>query len=291
MAQGDTDVRLYWFPTWRCQNYAPDGSGVNPKCPYCNLGVRDGRLTVAGVAGSSTTLMAIDALLTFCRRNAEHFGRYVVLSGGEPWAHPTLEQYLAALTREGWRWAITSNTTLTARIQKAAEHMGGFGTCDAWTASYHPHSGSLEKFREGVRIVRGAGVGNMACTVVIDKHTIERWQEHMNAVADLGWQRLQVQVDMNEADLEQRRRNIEAIHGVHVAHDGYFAQGVMCDQTGKHLVVAPNGTIYHCLTKAYQGIEPIGHATAFDFGSLETRVAWCGLYCSLPCDIVKHVKG
>jgi len=70
---------------------------------------------------------------------------------------------------------------------------------------------------------------------------------------------------------------------------GPAPRGKMCNRHDKLMAVGPDGTLYQCVTFAYQDKFPVakvGPRVRLD--SLGQRVEWCDEECFACCDHVKH---
>lgn len=276
---------LVYMATWRCNLY---GSGVsNPFCPYCNLGHNGQALTIGGVPGSRAKPCDPQEIVDFCLRNAEYFGRRLSISGGEPFMAPNLDDVIQRLAGSGWLWAITSNCLLTPAIERLVGKLSDLNTCATFTASYH-YRGDFERFRRGVEIIRAARPKFFACTIVLDRDSAAYAGAIAAEAAGLGFDRVQFQIDFNGgADAAVAKALAPQIP---IVADGDRRAGWLCDRHGRHFVLAPDGGVFECLTKAYRGIDRIGDARDVIVEQLPPLRTRCGLVCDLPCDHVKHLR-
>lgn len=293
-------IQLCWMPTWSCQNYSREGDGRNHACPYCPLGLRDGRLTFNGTPGSANGTVDPKVMISFLLRHREIFGDQITISGGEPLTAPALIPVLKGIAQYGFKWGITSNTLLHKPLAKLSAELSGFASCNSWTASFHPASPKINDdfvaFADNARFLRLNGCRWLYCNLVASCATISAIESCIEKLHDLPFDRINLLVDMYQ--------HTEAGHTVDRAiamqekypgrimavGSGKTIKGVKCATTGRFLVASPTGVIYQCVRKCYQEIDPIGNIEETTI-STNNDGEWCGLDCPHTCDQVKHIKG
>lgn len=279
---------LVYMATWRCNNYGR--AGVNPRCPYCTLGHNGQSLTIDGKPTSAAAPCDPQDVVDFCLRNSDYFGRRLSISGGEPFMCPTLDDVIQRVAGAGWLWAITSNCVLLPAIERLIGKLSDLNTCAAWTASYHHYAANDEAFFEGLRIIRAARPRHLACTIVLNERS--SWiaaELAANVVERVD--RVQFQIDFNSPNVATIAARVARLcPQIPIVADGSRAAGWLCDRYGKHFVIAPDGGVFECLTKAYRSLDRIGDARSVVVERLPQLRTRCGLVCDLPCDHVKHLR-
>ncbi len=285
-------MKLVWMPQWFCQNYDRDGDGHGEKCPYCPYGFRNGRLVFETQETASNKLADHRMVLAFFRRNAGPLGSFLEISGGEPLLYPHLDGMLGEAGLPGWAWAITSNTLHTPMIRRLADS-GALARCVAWAASYHPLAGTEEVFASNVQLLRSLGARYIHSTVTVSKHTVDHVPRAIRFVSSLGLNAFQFHLDSHGdlADNEAfRERLAELAPGVRQLA-GDVPIHIRCNRNAVLLALGADGTLYHCVTKAYRNLDPICQIQGeLDLAQLPTDVTYCGVPCFAVCDHVKHVE-
>jgi len=283
-------MRLCWMPTWSCQNYAKNGGGYNHNCPYCPLGLRDGRLSFYGISGSKNGSVDPEKMIDFLLRHESVFSKQITISGGEPLASPALVPVLTGIARHGYSWGITSNTLLRKPLSYLSASLSGFNSCQAWTASYHPLSTSPDVFEDNIRFLRLNGARWVYANVVACHETSALLHRVVRWLLQLPIDRVNVLVDMYRGQ-DNNFLEIAAISSSRVllVGTGRTVTGVHCHTRSRFLVVSPTGTIYQCVKKCYEELDPIGNI-ADSLIILNDLTEWCSLDCSHTCDQVKHSR-
>ena len=288
-------IKLVWFPQWFCQNYTL-GSSYGSKCPYCpySFDRASNRLIFDGVLSGSNRLAPAESVLRFFRENADVIGRFLEISGGEPLLYPHLDRVLGADgVSHGWQWAITSNTLNTAMIEKVIRSSGGrIDGCISWTASYHPFSGEDEAFARNVRLVRAHCGNYLNATVVVSERTMGRLKGAHDFLSSLPFNTVQLHLDAHgTADTESLRQRAADLIGPVPAYAGAPPQGIVCNKNAALIAVGPDGTLYECVTKAYQNLDPLGTVDSVPrLTDLPERIEYCDVACFACCDRVKHAE-
>lgn len=294
-----TPVQLCWMPTWSCQQYAKDGGGHNPKCPYCPLGVRNGRLTWFGKEGAANGSVVAAEMINFLVRHQSLLGSRLTISGGEPLISTMLTPVLSEIVRRGFAWGITSNTLLHPPLARLSAALSGFHSCTSWTASYHPLSTDHDAFEDNIRFLRLNGSRWLYANVVANQETAGKVIASLDWLLMLPIDRINILIDMYRGvgdiatgtQAEEAIRELARQHPLRVAivGTGKTITGVNCQTRGRFLVVSPIGVIYQCVRKCYEDIEPIGHIRDAVLAPNE-ETSWCGLDCPHTCDQIKHQK-
>lgn len=282
-------MKLIWLPTWRCPNYAPDGSGENPACPYCPLGFRDGHLTVHGQTQAPQDAAKLPDVLAFFDRSRAVFDEGISLSGGEPLVYPWLRPSLEHLSQTGWRWAITSNMMATGGLERLAGM--DFSRCSAWTCSFHPFADKALRFSENVHRLRSFGVQWIYVTLVVTRQTVDLIRAALPILEKLPVDRFNLQFDLYHKEPPPDFDVPNNGRWLFVKETTAEAMGVDCQSRAKTLVLSPSGQVFECVNKAYIGKATLGHCSTLDPRDvMDGERRWCGLKCSLPCDVVKWIS-
>jgi hypothetical protein len=281
-------VKLVWFPAWNCQNYGPNGTSFGQKCRYCPYGYdkETKRLVFENRPTSSDERAPAADLIAFFAANRQAMGDHLEVSGGEPLLRQDLPEILASIPH---RWAITSNTLMSTAIQRLAE-TGALERCVAWTASWHPCSGMEESYRRSITMISQAGRPARA-TVVIADSTIGRLASTVDFLNTLPLAGVNYHLDTHgPADVSHLKEAADAILGAgNVYLAGPPPQGKLCNRHDKLMAVGADGSLYQCVTFAYQDIEPICKVNgSVLLAELPQRVEWCNVPCMACCDHVKH---
>lgn len=279
-------MKLIWLPTWRCTNYSADGSGDNQACPYCPLGFRGGRLTVGGLEQAHQGDLAPEVAWDFFVRSRHVFTEGVSLSGGEPLVYPHLRPSLEHLTRAGWAWAITSNMMATRGLERL-EGLN-FSRCLAWTCSYHPFANRDQRFAENVFRLASFGIPWIYVTIVITQQTVDLIKLAIPWLEKLPVTRFNVQWDIYHREARPDFQVPDNPRWLVVEETKRESFGVDCRSRSRSLVLSPSGDVFECVAKSYRGRDPLGHCSTLDVASVvDDKPRWCGLRCSLPCDVTK----
>lgn len=282
-------IKVVWFPAWMCQNYTL-GSSYGQKCPYCPYSISEDRTTLVfdGKETSSDARASAEDLIAFFKANVVAMGGHLEVSGGEPLMRLDLCDILAAIPH---RWAITSNTLNTTAIQRMIFN-GAIDRCAAWTASWHPCSGMETQYERSIRILAQARCAARA-TVVIADATIDRLPDTLAFLGSLPLAGINWHLDTHgPADVRSLKEKADAILGAGAVYlAGPPPQGKMCHRHDKLLAVGADGSLYQCVTFAYQNIDPIckidGNTMLSD---LPERKEWCDAVCFACCDHIKHAQ-
>jgi hypothetical protein len=280
-------MKLVWFPAWACQNYTL-GKSYGKRCPYCPYSLdRDaGRLIFDGRVTSSDERAPAADLVAFFNVNVDAMGHFLEISGGEALMRPDLPEILAAIPH---RWAITSNTLMGVAIDRVVAN-GALSRCVAWTASWHPCSGMEESYARNVRTLAEQGTPARATVVVADS-TVGRLAETLEFLRRLPLAGINWHLDTHgPADVEHLRAQASAVLGIDVPYlAGPPPQGRLCDRHGGLMAVGADGTLYQCVTFAYQDWHGMGKVNgSVRIAELPPRVEWCGEVCFACCDHIKH---
>jgi hypothetical protein len=281
-------MKLVWFPAWLCQNYTL-GESFGKKCPYCpySLKKETNRLIYNNEETSSDDRAEASDLIGFFCENYEAMGRHLEVSGGEALMRRDISFILAAIPH---RWAMTSNTLLESAVE-AIIKTGAVKRCTSWTASWHPCSGQEDKFSANIRRLAKAGRPPRA-TVVIANSTIDGLAGTIEFLRSLPLAGINWHLDthQNPADIAMLKAKADCILGegaVYLA--GPAPKGRLCNRHDRLMALAPDGTLYQCVTFAYQNKYPVAKVGArFRLDSLAKKVEWCGEECFACCDHIKH---
>lgn len=283
-------IQFCWMPTWSCQNYDKDGGGTNPKCPYCPLGIKNGRLTFGGKSGCKNGNVDPEEMAAFLLRNRDAIGSQLTISGGEPLASPSLVPVLQRIVANGFTWGITSNTMLHRPLARLSAALHGFSSCQAWTASFHPLAGdSRAELASNLHFLRINGLKYLYVNLVISQETATLAEQAVAWLTALPIDRVNLLVDMyRQSDIDLAVFLAEKHPGkVLPVGSGKTITGTLCRTASEWLVTSPTGAIYQCVRKCYEEIDQIGHISNFFIVNNPTA-EWCGLDCSHTCDQVKH---
>lgn len=280
-------MKLVWFPAWNCQNYTA-GASFGRKCPYCPYSIdrESNRLIFENVVTSSDERADAADLIAFFNANRAAMGNHLEISGGEALLRTDLPEILAAIPHG---WAMTSNTLMSTAIERLIENRALF-RCIAWTASWHPCSGMEASFERSIRLL--ARVGRPArATVVIAEATIGRLGETLDYLGTLPLVGVNFHLDTHgPADVSHLKAAAEEILGPNTLYlAGPPPVGKLCNRHDKLMAVGADGTLYQCVTFAYQDIDPICKVNGGVFlAELPQRVEWCSVPCMACCDHIKH---
>lgn len=280
-------MKLVWFPAWNCQNYSA-GQSYGRKCPYCPYSIdkTTNRLIFDNVVTSSDDRAPADDLVAFFAANYHAMNGHLEISGGEALLRQDLPEILASITH---RWAITSNTLMSVMIQRLIENQT-IRRCVAWTASWHPASGMEESYSRSIRLLAQAGCPARATVVVADS-TIGKLRETVEFLRELPLAGVNFHLDTHgPADVTHLKSQAEEILGAGVVYlAGPPPQGKLCNRHSRLMAVGADGSLYQCVTFAYQNIEPIAKVSgSVLLDRLPHRVEWCDAVCFACCDHVKH---
>lgn len=291
-------MRLIWFPSWSCQFYTP-GQSHGHNCPYCPLGLADGRMLYEGKpAGPNPPPRedVRDRIVAFLNRNGQTLGWRVELSGGEPLLYPHLAE---VLKRTGYYFGITSNTQNRRAIEALAES-GALAKCLGWTCSYHPVAGKDDVYTENLwylseRLPRTA---QLRATMVVSTHTLPRLDASAAFLRGLPLTGHQYHLDSHaDGPGVPRAAACAAIASADpgapvIAGTGTQPRGVLCDRFGVHVALSPAGHLHECVTKLHTDTDRLCEADGgTDLARLLTvpgLVAHCDLPCFACCDHAKH---
>lgn len=281
-------MKLVWFPAWVCQNYT-FGRSFGSKCPYCpySLNRETNRLIYNNVEAGSDDRADADVLVGFFNENFSVMGGHLEISGGEALMRRDIHDILSRINH---RWAMTSNTLAESVIDAIIE-AGALKRCVSWSASWHPHSGAEKRYARNIEALAGNGLLPRA-TVVIAGSTVGSIRETKRfldalPIAGINWH-LDTHGDMNETEFLKGAAESALGSGV-VLLAGPPKRGIMCDRHDKLMALGPGGTLYQCVTFAYQNKFPVckvARDTRLD--SLPRRLEWCDDECFACCDWIKH---
>lgn len=281
-------MKLVWFPSWACQNYSI-GESYGRKCPYCpySINKESNRLIFDNQATSSDERAAATDLIAFFNANAEAMGGHLEISGGEALMRIDLPDILANIPH---RWAITSNTLMSTAIQRLIANESIF-RCVSWTASWHPCSGMEESYARSIRILAQCGRPARA-TVVIAESTVGKLPDTLAFLRSLPVVGINWHLDTHgPADVSHLKAAADDVLGAGVVYlAGPPPQGKLCNRHDQLMAVGADGSLYQCVTFAYQNVEPICKVSGdVLLAELPRRVEWCDAVCFACCDHIKHV--
>jgi len=281
-------MKLVWFPSWNCQSYSP-GQSYGRKCPYCPYSIdkETNRLIFDNKVTSSDERAPAADLIAFFNANVDAMGGHLEVSGGEALMRLDLPEILAAIPH---RWAMTSNTLMSTAIQRLIEN-GSIARCVAWTASWHPCSGMEESYARSINLLASVRCYARA-TVVIADSTVGRLRETLDFLRGLPLGGINFHLDTHgPADVSHLKAEADDVLGPGVVYlAGPPPQGKLCNRHDKLMAVGADGSLYQCVTFAYQDIEPICKVSGdVLLADLPKRVEWCDAVCFACCDHVKHV--
>lgn len=206
-------MHLLMQPTWRCPN----------ACPYC--WVRQTVHTRPALL-HATERPPADWIAAIRREQPE----LVDIAGGEPFAYDGLLDIVAACPDT--RFAITTNAALPA--VQALAHVS-LPNLIGVTVSYHPHSVAVSEATWRAHLLAIRAGGHNVTVNVVDADTVsERAAETVVWLDGIGV-RVVVSPEERMADLEREAGPLE------------------CDGGVAHLVVAPDGATWPCLTTLRSG--------------------------------------
>ena len=281
-------MKVVWFPAWNCQNYGPSGTSFGKKCPYCPYGIdkETQRLVFENRQTSSDERAPAEDLIAFFNANCEAMGGHLEVSGGEPLLRQDLSEILANIPH---RWAITSNTLASTAIQRLMV-AGCMDRCVSWSASWHPRSGMEESYSRSIKMLSQAGRPARA-TVVIADSTVGRLRETLAFLNTLPLAGINWHLDTHgPADVSHLKAAADEILGAGAVYlAGPPPKGKLCNRHDNLMAVGADGSLYQCVTFAYQNIEPICNVNgSVLLSELPLRVEWCDVPCMACCDHVKH---
>lgn len=281
-------MKIVWFPAWVCQNYT-FGESYGEKCPYCpySLNTETNRLIYNNQETSSDDRAEASDLIAFFVENYKEMNGSLEVSGGEALLRRDLPFILAAIPH---KWSMTSNTLASAAIDSIIS-TGAILRCNSWTASWHPRSGREELYARNIRAL--ADVGRPArATVVVAKATLEalpKTVEFLNSLplAGVNWH---LDTHGDQSDVQAIKESADRVLGEGVAYlAGPAPRGRLCNRHDKLMAVGPDGTLYECVTFAYQNKHPIGKVNGrMLLKNLPQRIEWCDEECFACCDHIKH---
>lgn len=280
-------TKVVWFPAWTCQNYT-FGESFGKKCPYCpySLNIKTNRLIFDNKETSSDERADAQDLADFFNSNYEAMGGHLEISGGEALLREDIDAILCAIHHN---WSITSNTLKSSVIEQMIAS-GSINRMLNWTASWHPCSGREAEYSKNIR--RLAEVHKHArATVVISRQTIAALDEtkkflHSLPLLGINWH-LDTHGTQDVSDLRAAADDVLGAGVVYLA--GPPPQGKLCNRNSKLLAVGADGTLYPCVTFAYQNMQPICKVNKdVMIESLPQITEWCGEQCFACCDHIKH---
>lgn len=281
-------MKLVWFPAWLCQNYTL-GESFGKKCPYCpySLKKETNRLIYNNEETSSDERAEASDLIGFFCENYAAMGGHLEISGGEALVRRDIGFILGAIQH---RWSMTSNTLMSSSIESIIR-VGAIHRCHSWTASWHPCSGMESLFESNIRLLASYGV-NARATVVIAKSTIDSLAATIEYLRGLPLSGINWHLDTHgdPGDVASLKLFADSILGEGTAYlAGPAPRGRLCNRHDKLLALGPDGTLYQCVTFAYQNKFPICKVgPRLSLKSLPERVEWCDEECFACCDHIKH---
>jgi MoaA/NifB/PqqE/SkfB family radical SAM enzyme len=280
-------MKIVWFPSWTCQNYT-FGQSYGKKCPYCpySLDTESNRLIYNDVETSSDERAEASDLIGFFSVNFDAMSGFLEVSGGEALLRKDLAFILSSIQH---RWAMTSNTVSESGVDSLVKS-GAVKRCISWSASWHPLSGREEAFAKNVKKLAYAGVP-VRSTVVISKDTIPTLAESVKFLSGLPIHGINWHLDAHR-DAEGLLEHAEEVVGKGiVALAGVPPSGKTCNRYGELMAVGPDGTLYQCVTFAYQNKEGICKVgPSLYLSKMPTRVEFCAEECFACCDHIKHIN-
>jgi MoaA/NifB/PqqE/SkfB family radical SAM enzyme len=281
-------VKLVWFPAWLCQNYT-FGESFGKKCPYCpySMNLKTNRLIYNNEETSSDDRAEASDLIGFFSENYEFMERRLEVSGGEALMRRDIAFILAAIPHV---WSMTSNTLLEEGVD-AIIRTGAISRCHSWTASWHPCSGQEAKYERNIKTLASSGHPARA-TVVISRQTIDGLAKTVEFLRSLPLAGINWHLDAHgDPDaVPMLKAYADSILGDGVAYlAGPAPRGRICNRHDKLMALGPDGTLYQCVTFAYQNKFPVVRVGArTKLASLEKKVEWCDEECFACCDHIKH---
>lgn len=281
-------MKVVWFPAWACQNYTY-GKSYGKRCPYCpySLDRESGRLMYDNRITSSDERAPAADLVGFFNANHAAMGGRLEVSGGEALMREDLPEILDQIRHI---WFVTSNTLMGVSIERMIKN-GVIKRCGSWTASWHPCSGMEESYGRNINLLASAGVYARA-TVVVSRHTVDRLTDAVSFLSRLPLSGINWHLDAHDqpGTADELKAKADAVLGPGVAYlAGEPPRGVMCNRHGRLVAVGADGTLYECVTFAYQDKFPICKVDAsVRLDALPRRVEWCDEVCFACCDHVKH---
>lgn len=275
-------MKLVWFPTWRCNNYADKS-----RCPYCpyNFDHEEGRLTYQGELSGKEGRIPPEVIKDLCRNNFAYLGGKIEISGGEPLAYKGLSEALDSRIR----WAITSNTSIRGGVKELIES-GAMKRCFSWTASYHPLSRRVSAFADNIEDIKRQGV-NVAITVVVSEETLPTLERTKRFVDSLPANGVNYHMETHKDVPDSLATEAIKILGEVPFIAGKPKQGTLCHKGSRLCALAPDGSIYECVTHCYTGKKKVGKVkigTDLEKVLEKGKDEWCDDECFACCDWVKH---
>jgi organic radical activating enzyme len=273
-------MKLVWFPTWNCNNYGGE------RCPYCPYGIdrEEGRLTYQGEYTSALDEIDPEIVKAFFQKNCQAMDGWVEITGGEPLTYKALSDVL----NFDIRWAITSNTSIPAAIDRLIES-GAIYRCFSWTASYHPFSGREKEFAENLKKLAMARVP-VHVTTVVSKETLPRLREIKQFLDGLPMVGKNFHLDAHRDFDIGLKEEAEKIIGKVEWFAGEPRKNMYCRKRSELLALSPAGELFECVTHCYTRQDPLYTITPdSDLNELEKKIEQCEDECFACSDWVKHI--
>ena len=165
----------------------------------------------------------------------------------------------------------------------------------SWTASFHPLAFDAPTFEANIHRLaelRHRGPFKIGVTMTVAAPTLPILEASIRFVRGLPVDHYQFHLDAHQPiDAVAAQALVEQLAPGAFVTAGPPRKGVICDRTKQLLALGADGTLYECVTKAYQNLDPIGNIadTTIDLASLPIRRQFCGLDCFACCDRVKHI--
>jgi hypothetical protein len=282
--------RLIWMPEWMCQNYTM-GKSFGENCPYCpySYDTKSERLIYEGVSVSSNKKCEYKDILKFLLKNATLFNKRLEISGGEPLLYNYLPEILAGLN--GWVYGITSNTLYTKGIENIIEKCGRMDGCVSWTASYHPFSKKDDIFANNISLIKKNSKGRINATLVISEHTIDDLKKYVGFLKGLPIGNINFHLDTHKDHKDLTNPLLERVNKEFPdikCYAGLTYSDSICEKYNKLLCLTPDGTLYPCVSKAYNNNDPIGNINLIDLNILPDGEYTCKESCFACCDFIKR---
>lgn len=271
-------MRLVWMPDALCQNYTM-GQSYGKKCPYCpySFDKESNRLLFDNQLSVLNDKLPGSVVTKWLMANKLALRGKVSLTGGEPLLYDELPQ---VLSDTDFTWDITSNSLRMAVIERMP-----FARCQCWTASYHPLADRDKQFAEAIRFLKSKKL-NLAITVVYSDATKDVIPQAMEFVKGLGVKHIQFHIDAHR--VAEHLREDAKKYGIRLVA-GEPKSDVVCRKHAMLMALGPDGTLYECVTKMYQNMDPVGNIRdGIQLDALPPRDEFCAVPCFAPCDHVKH---